>query len=214
MSEQNEWVSLGEAADILGVHPSTVRHWADSGELPSQRTPGGHRRFRRRDLQQLASSQPGSGEMAPAEAQLMMQSALGRARLEVSGGQLEGQSWYDRLDEQARRTHRQLGRRLLELLMRYLADADDDSSLFEEVRQLGREYAVLSRDQNLSLADSVRAFLFFRDLLTDSVIQLAEMLSLHTPGDWGDRLRQVNSMTDELLLELIEEYEQPQGRGE
>jgi excisionase family DNA binding protein len=214
MSDQNEWVSLGEAADILGVHPSTVRHWADSGELPSQRTPGGHRRFRRRDLQQLASSQSGSAEMAPAEAQLMMQSALGRARLEVSGGQLEGQPWYDRLDEQARRTHRQLGRRLLELLTRYLADADDDSSLFEEVRQLGHEYATLSRDQNMSLADSVRAFLFFRDLLTDSVIQLAEMLSLHTPGDWGDRLRQVNTMTDELLLELIEEYEQPQGRDE
>src|SRR4051794_2998670 len=37
------WVGLSEAAKILGAHPATVRSWADRGELPSQRTPGGHR---------------------------------------------------------------------------------------------------------------------------------------------------------------------------
>ena len=40
-----EWVSLRQAAELLGVHPATVRSWADKGELPSRRTPGGHRRF-------------------------------------------------------------------------------------------------------------------------------------------------------------------------
>ena len=49
MSE-SEWVSLRQAAQMLGVHPATVRAWADKGELPSRRTPGGHRRFRRADL--------------------------------------------------------------------------------------------------------------------------------------------------------------------
>lgn len=39
--ETTTWVSLSEAAKILGVHPATVRNWADQGHLPSQRTPGG-----------------------------------------------------------------------------------------------------------------------------------------------------------------------------
>lgn len=207
MTDDQEWVSLGEAASILGVHPSTVRHWADDGDLPSQRTPGGHRRFRRGDLAQWASrSRP---DLAPAEAQLMMQSALGRARLEIGDGQLAGQPWYDQMDEAARQVHRGLGRRLLEILTRYLAAPHESSGLLAEVHGLGKEYAQLSRSAGIGLADSVRAFLFFRDLLIDSVIQLAEMLSLRTPLDWGDRIRQVNLITDALLLALIEGYEQP-----
>src|SRR5688572_17845536 len=112
MSEQHDWVSLWEAAEILGVHPTTVRHWADSGDLPSQRTPGGHRRFRRRDLMQWASAHhPQPNEVGSSEAQLMMQSALGRARLEVGDGQLHGLGWYDQFNEETRQAHRMLGRR-------------------------------------------------------------------------------------------------------
>ncbi len=206
MAEQSEWVTLSEAAEILGVHPSTVRHWADSGELPSQRTRGGHRRFRRRDLEQWTASR--RRQMAPAEAQLVLQSALGRARLEIGGGQLEGQAWYARLDEEARQKHRTLGRRLLEVLTRYLADPENHEAMMKDIRTLGTEYAALSQAQKLGLLDAVRAFLFFRDLVADSMIQLAEALSLRTPLEWGDRLRQVNHMTDELLLVLIEQFEE------
>ena len=136
----------------------------------------------------------------------MMQSALGRARIEIGDGQLQGEGWYAHLSEESIRAHRKLGRRLLEILTRYLADPDDDGKVLADVRAMGEEYAELSHREELSLADSVRAFLFFRDLLTDSVIQLAEMLSLRTPTDWGERLRQVNEITDTLLLSLIEAY--------
>ena len=44
-----DWISLKEAADIVGVHPSPIRLWSDKGILPVHRTPGGHRRFRRAD---------------------------------------------------------------------------------------------------------------------------------------------------------------------
>ena len=208
MSDHSDWVSLGEAADILGVHPSTVRHWADSGDLPSQRTPGGHRRFRRRDLQHWATRQSGEEESTPAEAQIMLHSALGRARLETGGGQLEGTGWYDSMDEEARKSHRRMGRQLLELLTRYLAEPDDSEDVVAGVRELGGEYARVSYAEHIDLPDAVRAFLFFRDLLMDTVIQMAEILSLRTPGDWGDRIRQVNLITDELLLAFIEEYQQ------
>ncbi len=206
MPAHSEWVSLGEAAEILGVHPTTVRSWADSGELPSKRTPGGHRRFRRQDLDQWITRRDKKAEAV--EAQLILQNVLGRTRLEISGGQLAGLSWYDHLDEDARKKHRSLGRGLLQLLIRYLSSPENRLQLTNEVRQLGAEYARLSLSQALDLAESVRAFLFFRDLLIDSLIQMSEVLSIHTPLDWGTRLQQVNHITDAFLMALIERYEQ------
>src|SRR5947199_10022531 len=45
-----EWLTLGQAAKYLGVAQSTIRKWSDLGRVPAFYTPGGHRRYRRRDL--------------------------------------------------------------------------------------------------------------------------------------------------------------------
>ena len=45
-----DWLTLGQAAKYLGVAQSTIRKWSDQGLLSAFYTPGGHRRFRRRDL--------------------------------------------------------------------------------------------------------------------------------------------------------------------
>ena len=47
-------VSTGEGAAIAQVSPETLRRWADTGKVPSIRTLGGQRRFRRSDLERLA----------------------------------------------------------------------------------------------------------------------------------------------------------------
>jgi excisionase family DNA binding protein len=49
--DPQEWLTLGQAAVFLGAAQSTVRKWADSGRLSAFYTPGGHRRFRRADLE-------------------------------------------------------------------------------------------------------------------------------------------------------------------
>lgn len=57
--EDREWLTLGQAAAYLGAAQSTVRKWADGSRLPTFYTPGGHRRFRRSDLDAfLAGSLP------------------------------------------------------------------------------------------------------------------------------------------------------------
>jgi excisionase family DNA binding protein len=54
-----EWLTLGQAAKYLGVAQSTIRKWSDSGRLSAFYTPGGHRRFRRDDLDSfLGGSRP------------------------------------------------------------------------------------------------------------------------------------------------------------
>jgi excisionase family DNA binding protein len=45
-----DWLTLGQAATYLGVAQSTIRKWSDTGRLAAFYTPGGHRRFRRGDL--------------------------------------------------------------------------------------------------------------------------------------------------------------------
>ncbi|MGD0167122.1 MAG: response regulator [Gaiellaceae bacterium] len=50
LSEPSEWLTLGQAAKYLGVAQSTIRKWCDAGRVPAFTTPGGHRRFRRSDL--------------------------------------------------------------------------------------------------------------------------------------------------------------------
>jgi excisionase family DNA binding protein len=47
---REDWLTLGQAAKVLGVAQSTVRAWSDAGRLPVFYTPGGHRRFKRDDL--------------------------------------------------------------------------------------------------------------------------------------------------------------------
>jgi excisionase family DNA binding protein len=62
-SEQSEWLTLGQAARYLGVAQSTLRKWCDASRVPAFTTPGGHRRFRRSDLDEfLERSRPGSQE--------------------------------------------------------------------------------------------------------------------------------------------------------
>ncbi len=53
MEATQDLVTSGEAATLLGVADKTVRRWANSGHLPVVRTPGGHRRFRRSDVENL-----------------------------------------------------------------------------------------------------------------------------------------------------------------
>src|SRR5215208_7908125 len=48
-----EWLTLGQAAKYLGVAQSTMRKWSDLGRVSAFYTPGGHRRYRRSDLDQF-----------------------------------------------------------------------------------------------------------------------------------------------------------------
>ncbi len=58
--DDSEWLTLGQAARFLGVAQSTIRKWSDQGRVPAFYTPGGHRRYRRTDLEAfLDRSGPG-----------------------------------------------------------------------------------------------------------------------------------------------------------
>ncbi len=47
------WLRLGSAAELLGVSENTLRRWSDAGKLVCYRSAGGHRRYRRADVEAL-----------------------------------------------------------------------------------------------------------------------------------------------------------------
>jgi excisionase family DNA binding protein len=65
-ASEPDWLTLGQAAKFLGVAQSTIRKWSDQGRVPAFYTPGGHRRYRRRDLEAfLDRSGPGGKTGGP-----------------------------------------------------------------------------------------------------------------------------------------------------
>jgi excisionase family DNA binding protein len=60
-SSESDWLTLGQAAKYLGVAQSTIRKWSDGGRLLAFYTPGGHRRYRRSDLDAFLAQSGGGG---------------------------------------------------------------------------------------------------------------------------------------------------------
>jgi molybdopterin-binding protein len=61
--------TVGQAAELLGVSPDTVRRWADRGDLKVSRTSGGRRRLDGAGLARYAQSKaaPARPDMSAAE---------------------------------------------------------------------------------------------------------------------------------------------------
>jgi|SRR5215210_819859 len=60
-----DWLTLGQAAKYLGVAQSTIRKWSDNGRVRAFYTPGGHRRYRRGDLDSFLERSGPSGGSGP-----------------------------------------------------------------------------------------------------------------------------------------------------
>jgi excisionase family DNA binding protein len=67
-----DWLTLGQAAKYLGVAQSTIRKWSDNGRVPAFYTPGGHRRYRRADLDAFLNRSGPSASTAEAPVVLIV----------------------------------------------------------------------------------------------------------------------------------------------
>jgi excisionase family DNA binding protein len=199
---KDDWLNLGEAADLLGIHPSTLRAWSDRGDIPAHRTSGQHRRFRRADIESWVDSRRES-HVSPG--QLLVENVLGRTRMQMAEGGLVATGWYQRFDEPQRRELRETGRHQLQLLLRYLSD--EANGVQTEMEAVGQAYERLGREAGLSLAETVRVFLFFRDFLYDSVIDVYQAAGQRAAREWASMHRRTAVFTNTILLALIEAHE-------
>lgn len=126
--------------------------------------------------------------------------------MEVSEGQLARMSWYAKLSEPARSAYREASQRLLSLLKTYLT-TNERETLLPEARRLGGDYYRLGKASRLSLSESVRAFLHFRDFLTESVMHIVEAAG-PAPSQSIAELNQLTlQFTNEILIAMITAHE-------
>lgn len=196
-----DWLSLGEAAQVLGVHPSTLRSWSDQGILPVHRTQGGHRRYLRSELEVWVQSQKGEFD----EMSLVVENALRNTRFQVSEGRLKDESWYAKLDDEARRQYRESGRVLLQGLIN--AVTTEGGLDIIEAEALGYEYASRGYRYGLSTVEATHAFLFFRNMLMDSMLTMFESAAVRSPQAWSNMFRRMTDFTDHVLIKLMDTYQ-------
>ncbi len=197
-----EWLTLGEVAQLLGVHPSTVRNWADMGKIPVHRTQGGHRRFRRSEVELWLRSQQPDGEAQRVEQ--VIQETLKYIRWQISEGELAQQAWFQKLDGDAREAYRQAGQALVQGLWRYLLSEKEED--LAEARSLGYEYASRARQFDLTVEEALEAFLFFRNAFLEALLKALETSGTQATSAWALLTRRMIVFTDQVLRSLVTIY--------
>jgi len=195
----SRWVSLARACEILGVNESTVRRWADAGEIQMFRTPGGHRRFDEGDLVGLVER----GAQRPNRE--IESATVSRIRRQLHSNQSEP-DWYRDTNEDERDALRPLGRRLVQIVDDYVSRRGDRSALEREVSEIGAAYGAELRRRGMPLAQAVQAFTFFRRALDQTAKQLTARS--HMSADESAVAReQIALLADRVLLALTSVYD-------
>ena len=191
ITEKSQWLSLRDACRLLDVSNTTLRQWADNGYLRVYRTPGGHRRFLRDDVDSFANAPERAQEQGKGDA--IEGSALRKIRRSLSRNDVLQQPWYQSVEEEGKVRMRLFGRRLLSLLLQEAGPRRRRQELLEEARLLGREYGTEMSERGVTLKDTIEAFVFFRTMVLDST----------NPGTWG----RIIEAADKVLVGMAASYE-------
>jgi len=197
------WLKLSEAADYLGVHFSTLRRWADDGKVPSIRTPGGRRRFRKPELDAFMASLRHGGS----DALMALQILERRVTIDRTGHTgVRDEPWYSRLDESQRSAMRSEGQKLMAVLMQYATRGNGGEAFLDEGKRLATQYGNVCYSVGLSLVETVRAFVLVRRSISDSVYEAGALAGPPDADTW--RLyERTNHFLDTMLLTMLEAYD-------
>lgn len=170
-TDKTQWLSLRDACRLLEVSDTALRQWADSGHLRVYRTPGGHRRFLRQDVESFVSGHDQA--VAHRRDDGVEDSALRLIRRRLNHDSVVAQPWYQSVEEEGKVRMRLFGRRLLSLLLQETGPKRRRQELLEEAHLLGREYGTEMSERGVTVTETVEAFVFFRSMVLDSTSQAA-----------------------------------------
>ncbi len=178
--EVEEWLTVQDACSLLGVSPATLRRWSAAGDVQAFTTPGGHRRFARSTILSLL---PDTGRTRPSLEELgvtadRMIRAYRRNMLQAT----RGVAWLGSLDETGLATLRRLGRQIAAGLLDAIdAESDDERrAAMAGAANAAADYGRVASRAGGSLTETVEAFLRFRLLFLDELVQVARRQGLDT----------------------------------
>jgi excisionase family DNA binding protein len=196
LTSERHWFTLGEASRLLGVNASTLRVWADAGRVKTFRTPGGHRRFVRTDLQALLqSARPRRSQVA--RVIYRQGSSLARSR------PVPDATWSAALDGAARERIRRICRGLMNAMLGFLSGGAHRRRYLHQGGRGGELLGQMMAASGLTPAQATQAFLHFRGLMTETVTA-----RLALPLDQQIRsVRQMDTFLSHALLQMLDALE-------
>lgn len=207
-AEQHRWLSIRDACAFLGVSQSALRKWTDEGRVPAFLTPGGHRRYMEDDLRSLVAGEP----RKPAKSRVNRQQLTDRSLQAYEDDYLNEarkRQWYQAFGAEMQEEHRRLGRRLVDLAIRYAATTGhqrERAQLLSEGREIGDYYGRSGARAGLAAGETVEAFLYFRYPTVRAVLSVIEEESL--PARRASRLFiGIDDFIDQVLLAMMRAYD-------
>ena len=202
-----ERLALGEASRLLGVDPDTLRRWADEGRVSAFTTPGGHRRFERRALERLIAARrmgPAGGLAGLGASPDRLSAAYRRRYGETPAGTPDPRATVPASERDA---FRELGRRLVDALVRHLDEAGSGRASAERdaldmSAHLGERLAL----HGVPLADGVAMFVGARRPFLAELSLVARRRGVDA-ARVGDAYDSSTGLLDRLLLAFVAAHE-------
>lgn len=196
-------VPLRHAAELLGVHPTTLRRWADAGEIPVALTPGSHRRFAPADIEAFDARRKRLRTIGGLE-QVWVDRAVEATRRDLHLSNAHP-TWIDAFDEATRELHRVLGQKLMRISLSYLRAPNGDTALLKSAEGIGLQYAKSFRSHDLSLSQALPILFFFRDTMLQTTLQLPDLVNL-TSGSSLPIFRRMCAVFNAVELSIVASY--------
>ena len=201
-----DWLTLTEACRVLGVSPTTVRRWADSGMVRIFHTPGGHRRFSRASLEAML---PSSHAARPPLTDIG--GTPGRLARNYRRGGDDAPArmpWVTELDPARRERLRQHGRSIVSSLLAALdaEDPDQRSSLLRQAEDACGAYGHLAAGEGLGASATADVFLRFRNPFLEELGSIARRRELDAVNSTA-LMADANDALDRLLLSTLRGWE-------
>lgn len=203
---QEPLISISEASHILGVSEAALRQWTDEGKLRAFITPGGHRRYSKADLKKFMNSHQKVLGIKDLIVELEDTVQLHR---EIARTHLNTTSWYKKLGGESQEHLADLGRRFLNLIIKYIAEPSKREETLKLVRDVGHSYGETLAKLELTLTDSVEAFTLHRDPImkaTTHLMRRREALNRRVV----ESIPLITHVMDEALVSLIGAHQQHQ----
>ncbi len=204
---RQRWLTLRAASELLGVSESTVRRWADAGEVRSYRTGGGHRRILEEDLRRLVSGQQ---QTSGRDTDRISEIALARVKRQLGRRRQSYAAALEGLPEDVRDRLRLLGRQLVDLFARYVSSGTKRERFTEDARTIGREYGRMLVQAGVGLTAAVGTFNNLRRSVEEAASQIAGESELSTE-EAVEALENILQLADVVLEGMAEVYEKSLG---
>lgn len=189
------WLTLGEAAQFLGVDVTTLRGWADAEKVRVFRTPGGHRRFDLGDLDALVQENA-------------LPSTIAAIPIASAGGSdaprqwLTARPWYDGISEASRARVRGYCGELMRIVASYNAGRPARPRHLAAAHRVGAALGRAVAGWGITPAQSTEVFLYFKMHVTEALAQ-----SRKGGSDRVQSMRDADAFFGSVLQSMMEAYD-------